>query len=582
MLSNKVFISKILLAGILTFFFFIFELAFYNLLYRSLEAITIFDFYFWQILVISIYLIQFYLVFNSRYFRGSLSIFYSVLSLVIIGIFIFVYQYTIIDMILGFGLLLSLFSYLIVKKFLRFPTLSLVLGISTLILFGVLCYFFLLNFFFITKLIFIILSILSVMSLKLSYTYQDVSSSPMTYKRLKWYFRIALVSIPVISASWLFLPIRTVEIDPEGRPELVFWSSAIELPRGDDVLEDCYEYGITFAVVLRVNYIDDGGYSEASRIQNLIDHGIYYYVVIGGRSGSFYCSLENAEEFIEDLRYIRNWLINNSLYYYVKGICVDAESPSDYFDKFEDDDVTSTGEYFVKNLPTERTIRKAQEKMEDFINLIHEDGKEAIIIMNPAYLDEEDEDHDQSLLAKTIYSLDLKWDASVAMLYRTARIPSPFDYVLYGLKDYHEIQSDYDVEYYETEKEDKYTMPLSEFYLKVSLELSGSAVDVEEDDRYIFIGNFHRRNRHTTYIKEKEYRKDLDICKHFKVGKVWLYEWSTFKSRYGEDEVGKLGRYNKKNEKWILTYPAFSLNRELLYILIIVIADRFLYLEYSL
>lgn len=581
MFSNKVFISKIILAGVLTFFFFIIELALYPLLFRSLEVIGIWDFYIWQISAISLYLIFFYLGFKSRYFRLVISLILGIVSIGVLGIFLFVYHYTIIDLILGIGLVISLVGYLIVRKFLRLPMLSLVFGSSILIFLGILGYFFLLNLFLITKLLFMIMAIFSILALKLSFTYKEGTAPKMTYTKLKWYFRIGIVLIPILCASWLFVPIRAVEIDPDGHPELIFWSSAVELPRGDEVLDDCSSSGVTFAVVLRVHYIVDGGTKEAERIQNLIDHNIYYYVVIGGRSGNFYCSLENAEDFIDDFRFIRNWLINHSLYYYVKGICVDAESPNDYFDKFEED-VSSSGEYLVRNLPSERDIRKAEEKMDEFINLIHEDGKDAIIIMNPTYLDEEDDDHDQSILAKTIYSLDLKWDASVTMLYRTQRIPSPFDYVLYGLKDYHEIMEDYDSEYYKTEKEDKYTMPLSEFYLKVSLEVSGSAVGVKEDKRYIFIGNFHSRNRHTTYIKEKEYRKDLDICKHFDVGKVWFYEWSSFKSRYGDEEVKKLGGHNKKNEKWFLIFPAFALNRELLYILIIVLADRFLYLEYSL
>jgi len=574
---DKSFCNKILLVGLLTFYFFMFELAFIVVLMRSLLVLSILEILLCQILSISLYTFLFYVSYTKRIWRINLSIFFSILSLVALLIFVLFHIPHIIEVILSLALVLAVIVFIIIKVIIKSHLWALILKIIIISLFCILAYFFLSTQFFISKVIFLSSAIGSVIALFYSIkTFNTPSIKPLN---LKLYFKLALVSIPLISASFLFFPIKSVEIDPDGEPELVFWSDPFSLPRSNTTLQTCAQNGITFTVVLRTSFIDsvDERTTVASRIQNLIDAGLRFHITIGGPSGDFYCHIDNADTFLEEFKIIRAFLLNYSLYAYIDSINVDAESPGDYFKQFETEGYSTAGQYYVKSLPSERDIEKAEEGLKEFLELIHADGKDAGIIMNPIYLDEEDGDSDQAQLQKTIYWLDLDFDYSVTMLYRTQRVPSVFDYALLGLKDYHYL-NDYEIDYYKYEKEDRYLMPLSEFYYKVSLEMSGSPVGVKGNERYIFIGNFHSRNKYTSYIKDKEYKKDLDICKHFEIEKVFLYEWSSFISRYGEEELEKLGSHNQHNKKWVLTFPSYSLYRELAYVLIIVMCDRFLYL----
>ncbi|GAG53029.1 unnamed protein product, partial [marine sediment metagenome] len=118
--------------------------------------------------------------------------------------------------------------------------------------------------------------------------------------------------------------------------------------------------------------------------------------------------------------------------------------------------------------------------------------------------------------------------------------------------------------------------PLSQFFQEVAYETYSSEVGVKYGKRYIFIGNFDEEFKYTTYIQDKEYRKDLDICRHFGVKKVWLYSYREFKRTYGSDELRKLIKYNEDRQTWILTLPNYMFSRELFIAICICTADRFI------
>jgi hypothetical protein len=208
------------------------------------------------------------------------------------------------------------------------------------------------------------------------------------------------------------------------------------------------------------------------------------------------------------------------------------------------------------------------------IEEIKDDNKKCGIIKLPTMFDQLDQDDDYDLLSNTIYSLDLDWSFSVSMNYRTMHIPTWQDYLIQDMGEYDYI-NDHEPAYLQKSQLERNIVPLSTFYQEVSYEIYSSDVGVKQSRRYIFIGTFTKKFRHTSYMQNNGWKKDLDVVRHFGVSKVFFYEWSGFK-RY--HSLTALIRHNSHSQKWILIIPQYMITRELFVALSIIVADKFLYI----
>jgi len=404
-----------------------------------------------------------------------------------------------------------------------------------------------------------------------------------------------LVIIPIISLMFLFIPFKTVVINPKTEPELIFWASAYDIKENrlsNESLEICAKYDIGFDIVVRARFIDD--YTDhldwAYNIGRLKKYNVTYGIAIGG-DDAFYINLDNADQFHDWFMTVRDWLIYHDLYDDCKWIDIDAELPNDVFDSISDSDAGGMAEQFINKIPTKERIEACQEGMEKFIKQVHDDGKEAIIVYNPLMLDDLDGDDDYTLMTRNIYRLDLEWDYGVCMIYRNIRYPHPIDPFLEFFQDYNYANKpvEYDENYtgyWDTKKYERWKLPLTEYYYRVSLEVTGTGIGggagPPKNGIVMFIGAFDKFAKGTDYINNKEFYKDIDICRHFGMKRLYFWHYLYWRYFYGEKELKKLGEYAKQHKTWELIMPSFALQREFLYMVLTPSVDRFLFLEINL
>jgi len=258
----------------------------------------------------------------------------------------------------------------------------------------------------------------------------------------------------------------------------------------------------------------------------------------------------------------------------MRGFAVDAEIPKSYHVDLKNKDIYEKGEYMFNQMPSKDEMKKIQHNLNKMINEINDDGKVVGIIKLPTMFDQFDNDDDYDLLSNTIYSLDLDWDFSVSMNYRTMHIPTIYDYLITDMSEY-DYTTDYEPTYLEQGQLERNIIPISQFYQEVAYEVYSSDVGVKQENRYIFIGTFTKKFKYTSYMQNDEWKKDLDICRHFGVSKVFFYEWTGFK-RY--HSLSALIRHNEFRQKWILIIPQYMITRELFSALGIIIADKLVFI----
>lgn len=564
-----------ILLGILSAIFILIGLTFANLLNKVYIVVGLEGLFAWGIIYIFFFIgIVISSIFTSKKVRVFGSLILSIVSSGGLAGMLAFQHYSFLEVcytgiLVGLVLFSVLLFFMVEGKRLFILIIIYLLGIGSFIIFFSI---FFNKPFFLTILQFVILLPFSVISLKYSLQTYGVSHPIKIPGKI---FKAILIIIPIISATILLVPTKTIVIDPKNSPELIFWSDTSSLPTDEDTLRDCYENDIGFCVVLR----DYGRYisnSAMRHIEYLLNHSIITYICLGGPDGAFYCTIDNADEFVDIFKTIRSWLIVNGLYYYssLRGFVVDAETPSDIIEAFGDYSFTQKCQYFVKYLPSRRDLKRAEEELDDLIDLIHDDKKDIGIIKLPAFYDELDYDSDYSILTHNIYSLDLPWDFSIAMMYRTQHVPTLADYMIQDMDKY-QYSKDYELEYLEDEQLERNIVPISTFYYELVFELHSTELKIDPEDRYIFIGNFERKFEDTSYINNKEYQKDLDICRHFGCKQVWFYEWRTFRYHYGLNDL--IDHNEDLHDEWRLTVPVFMFNREILLTLCIASADRFLY-----
>ncbi|MBA7623945.1 hypothetical protein ES703_31345 [subsurface metagenome] len=313
-------------------------------------------------------------------------------------------------------------------------------------------------------------------------------------------------------------------------------------------------------------------YMEAYK--NMIANGINLHFAIGGNS-EFFANIDNAEEFPSIYRSIREWFINESIMEspYVASFSIDAEPPDDIIESIQEKELLETLDYGYKNYPGQKEINEATEALKEFKELIEEDGKECGMIQGSRFLDNADQDGDISLFLRNVYSLPVKWDFKITMLYRTNRLQydesddEPSEFFIKSVSIF----------YGALIEGTKFTTSELCFYQNVALE-ENSEDDLAKDN-YIFIGNFKKEFEDTTYIKDEQFFMDFDICRHFKNERVFFYDLKGFLSHYGWEGIEELGEYAQQKDKSYLEYSTYKSLTFMTFYCGLIIIDIFASLE---
>jgi len=206
--------------------------------------------------------------------------------------------------------------------------------------------------------------------------------------------------------------------------------------------------------------------------------------------------------------------------------------------------------------------------------MIKDDGKQSGIIRPAQLIDDVDDDADLSLFRRNIFNLNVRYDFSISMLYRTNRLQydesddEPPEFLAKAMPLYSGAVIE----------GTKFTTSELCFYQNVALEENSEQTNLIKE-RYIFIGNFKREFKDTKYIKDKQFFKDFDICRHFKNDKVFFYDLKGFLSHYGWEGVKELGEYAQQKEKSYLEYTTYKSLTFLMFYCGLIVIDIFAFLE---
>ncbi len=576
-MDNKIWLSKMMVFIISAYLFCIIEISVFQLLVIAYPIINIFIFIAFEIFIALVFIGIGYLILRS----GRLMFLFSSFIYIITSfgfVFMFIIQKSQLTELIPKFILIGIFlAGFILTKIKILPEIFnkyfnlMNIGASVLLL--ILTY---RSPFFYTKIQLLALYLLSNQALKGSFKtleYRGHKHHLLLHNHFIQYFIIIMFLISTVA---LFGTASYVEIKANNSPEIIFWSSAVETPTDEATLQECYKNAIGFVVVLREHYISDGGASEKRHIELLLNHSVITYICLGGGRDEFYLTTDNGDDFYDIFRTIRSWLKTNNLYNYenMRGFVVDAEVPKSYHTDLKDADVYEKGEYMFNQMPSQNRMDKIQRNLNKMIEEIDEDNKQIGIVKLPTIFDQLDQDDDYDLLSNTIYSLDLDWDFSVSMNYRTMHIPTWQDYLIRDMNKY-DYTSDHEPAYLQEDQLERNIVPISTFFQEVAYEIGSSDVGVKRSRRYIFIGTFTRKFRKTSYMQNDEYKRDLDICRHFGIKKVFLYEWRGFNKYHS---LSALIRHNNHRQKWVLIIPQYMITRELFVALSIIVVDKFLYI----
>ena len=373
--------------------------------------------------------------------------------------------------------------------------------------------------------------------------------------------------------TFLMFTTRTIEIRPKTEPEIIFWCGSSQLPDDPEVLDMCKKYNIAFMPTIRRSSIGNEEYMQKYR--NITSYGINLYFCIGGDSG-FFANINNAKEFPSIYRDIRTWFLNESLFRSenIKAFCIDAEPPKDYIENMDKGKIIESIDYGIENYPTKKEIKEAIKSLNEFTEMIEDDEKESGIVKPAQIFDDVDNDADLSLFRRNVFNLNIKFDFSVSMLYRTNRLqydesddePPAF------------IGKSLSLGFGAVIEGSKFTTSELSFYQNVAMEENSKQANLIKE-HYIFIGNFKREFRDTKYIKDKQYFKDFDICRHFKNDKVFFYDLKGFVSHYGWEGVKELGEHARKKKMSYLEYTTYKSLTFLMFYCGLIIVDIIAFLE---
>ena len=254
---------------------------------------------------------------------------------------------------------------------------------------------------------------------------------------------------------------------------------------------------------------------------------------------------------------------------------VDAEQPNYIGDEIAKKDIDESINFLLEEFPTREEIQNATVSLQNFVDLVHADGKQAGIIRSRPNLDEGDGDGDIELMNHNVYPLEVTWDFSVTMLYRSQRLHTEAEEgsALQFMEDL--LTSVYGA----TKTDSAFVYSRYYFYLFTGIQQTPGDINVDSEHQYIFLGNYKAEFEETTYIQDKEYVYDLDICRHFGEKKVFFYNFEGFLYSFGEDGIQDLIAHNTQFKSWELEYRGYQTQANLLLMFFLVLIDPILYLD---
>lgn len=371
--------------------------------------------------------------------------------------------------------------------------------------------------------------------------------------------------------SLYFLP-NTIEIQPKSKPEIVFLCGSSELPTDPTILDTCKEYNIGFMPTIRDYMVGNDLYMQTYK--KVVAHGLNLYFLLGGNS-NFYAYIDNAEEFPAIYKNISRWFVEEGIMDnpHMRSFSVDAEAPVELLEKIYGDNISDSVQFGYNNYPTLEEIENATKAYVKFTDLVRRDGKECGMVHAAKYSDPADKDGDLSLFTRNIYSLDIAWNFTIPMIYRTNYFwesDKTHDPPIY-------LETSVKLFYGANIEGTRFTISSLSFYQLVSLEQnSGHSIN---NNQYIFIGNFGKDFKDTKYIGKKEYLIDFDICRHFGKEKIFLYDLQGFLYHYGWEGVKELGRHNQQKNKIYLNYDNYQSFAFLMLYFCLIFVDIFAFFE---
>ncbi|MFX1393950.1 MAG: hypothetical protein ACFFAH_10285 [Promethearchaeota archaeon] len=392
--------------------------------------------------------------------------------------------------------------------------------------------------------------------------------------KIRVFLILILSSLSLVSIFNLTIPEKKITIKPETNPELIFWTDPYYLPDEESIYELCRTYNIGFMPAINQRTLNKSGLMDKYKLA--ISHGVNLYFSLLTSEDPF-INMDNTDEYLPLYENFKQWFIEEGIFEstFVKAFVVDAEPPVRYTEEIREKTLVSSINYFIKDYPTKEEITKATENVENLVEQIQSDGKEAGIIRITPYLDELDGDGDIELFIRNIYSLNVIWDFSITMIYRVgAAIVSMGDSV-------EDISENVKQNVFGQIKDEKINiLSAYNFYHRVGMckEKSGH---IRADNHYVFIGTLKKIFNDTDYMEDKEYLDDLDICRHFGKEKVFLYNYENFISNYGKAELINLGKHNQQRDSWELEHLAVEVQVNIVFYLALAFLDRLLYLDQS-
>ncbi len=384
---------------------------------------------------------------------------------------------------------------------------------------------------------------------------------------------LLLITLPTVSVVFLTVPRKTIIIRPKTNPEIIFWTDPFNLPDDNETYAVCRKYNINFMPAIGPNSFNRSIIMEKYKLAIANEIKLYFSLITPPDS---FINMDNTDEYLSLYKIYKEWFIDEEIFYseYIKAFVIDAEPPKRYTEKLEDEGPVETVNYFIDDFPTEDEIESATEDVKELVNLIKSDGKEAGIIRITPYMDDFDGDGDIELFLRNIYSLDIKWEYTITMIYRIQRVIADtgatteivvsnfMENILGGI----------------VETKEEYVLPAYNFYKRVGI-CDKECGEIKAGDHYIFIGTLKKEFKDTDYVKDKEYLDDLDICRHFRKEKVFIFNYENFIENYGEKELTDLGEHNQKKKSWKLEYIEAETQATILFYLFMVFIDRIIFLE---
>ncbi|MHA1343045.1 MAG: hypothetical protein ACTSQG_03610, partial [Promethearchaeota archaeon] len=503
-------VSTIIIFSISTFFFIFFEILIICIFSR-LWFVDLSIAIFWQLAAFSLYLLTLLMTYYFKYFR---LIYINIVLVITIGALMILFQ---------------LNSLIFAKVF--------------------------------VSIIFIASAIGSFFSLKYIKYQIKIENRKKVFLTITLLFSLLFTSI-----IFLTVPKKRIIISPSTSPELIFWADPYYLPDDNETLEICKEYNIGFMPAVAPGTLNESELMDKYKL--ILSYGINLYFCLITPPDSF-ANIDNIHQYIPLYKDYRQWFKREGIFSnsHIKSFLIDAEPPKRYTEKIAKSSLLESVNYYLDNFPTKEEKEQATKDLNRLVDLIRSDDKEAGIIRIAPYFDEKDGDGDIELFLRNLYSLNVEWDYSITMIYRTTHIATTSSNTWEGF--FSNVLTDIFGLIYDTEEN---VMSAYSFYHQVGIEQTKGQINAE--NQYIFIGTLKEEFNETEYIKNKEYLDDLDICRHFGEKKVFLYNYKNFLNNYGEEELERLGEHNEKYKTWVLDYNTIEIQANIIFNLFLTFIDR--------